>query len=179
MVKPWFIAVEKFSPESDESWTNYIEWSGLNQLKEVVSLDDGLCPEIIKELSDEDWQHNVDEDYVCFFFRDLDYLLQKVADYSNINVLATIRDPKVDCKDCFQDKRFEFIGYDLVEVHGGISALTNCGGFEKAFRNEELSELGLISSFPRAREIQQMLKKHYPEEHHAKCDVWAIWKMKD
>ncbi|MDH4241116.1 MAG: hypothetical protein OEW48_16275 [Phycisphaerae bacterium] len=179
MVKPWFIAVEKFGPESGETWRKYIEYSGLNQLKEVVSLDDGLCPEVIKELSDQDWQHNVAEDYVCFYFRDLDYLLQKVADYSNINILATISDPKVDCKDLFQDERFEFVGYDLVEVHGGTSALTNCGGFKKAFENVELSEVGLISSLKRAREIQHMLKQHYPEEHHANCDVWAIWKMKD
>jgi hypothetical protein len=138
-----------------------------------------LCPEVIKELSDEDWQHNVAEDYVYFYFRDLGYLLQKVADYSNINVLATMRDPKVDCKDLFQDKRFGFVGYDLVETRGGTSALTSCGGFEKAFENEELSQMGLISSLERAREIQQLLKKHYPEDHHANCDVWAIWKMKD
>lgn len=179
MINPWFIAVEKFGPEYGESWQKYIEFSGLTQLKEVVSLDDILCPEIVKELSDEDWWHNAQEDYVCFFFRDLDYLLKKVANYLNINILATIREPKIDCKDCFQDKRFEFIGYDLIEVNGSTSALTNCGGFENAFKNDELSEVGLISSLKRAREVQQLMWKHYPENPHANCDIWAIWKMKE
>jgi hypothetical protein len=179
MVKPWFIAVEKFGPGSGETWRKYIEYSGLNQLKEIVSFDNCLCPNVIEELTAEDWEHNVEGDWVLFFFRDLEYLLKRVDKCSNFNILAAIRNPSDDCRDWFADESFDFVGYDVVDVCADISALTDCGGFEKAFENKELSEMGLISSLERAREVQQLLKKHYPEEHHAKCDVWAIWKMKD
>jgi len=179
MVKPWFIAVERFGPESEESWNNYIKWSGLTQLKEVISLDGILCPAIIKELSSDDWLHNAKEDNEFFFFQDLEYLLKRVANYSNINILAVIKNPCEDCKNLYEDEHFEFIGYDLRELHGNISALTNCGGFEKAFKNEELSKEGIIPSFRRVQDVQKLLREFYPEEHHANCDIWAIWKMKE
>jgi hypothetical protein len=174
----WFIAVRKFGPQSGESWQGFVEWSGLTQLKEVITLDGSLCPCVIEELTADDWRANVDQDWVCFFFRDLEYLLKRVAGCAGINIIAAIRNPTVDSRDRFGDGRFEFSGYDLVEVRGDISALTNCGGFEKAFRNDELTELGLISSFERACEIRQNLRECYPDEHHARCDIWALWRMK-
>ncbi len=36
---PWFIATEQFTPECGKRWDDYIRWSGLTQLEEVVSLD--------------------------------------------------------------------------------------------------------------------------------------------
>jgi len=178
MVKPWFKAVKKFSPQSGESWRKFIDFSGLNQLTELISFDICLCPDAIEELTDEDWKYNVDEDYVCFFFRDLEYLLKRVASRSDINILAAVRNPGEDCRDCFEDDRFEFMGYDVVDTCANISALTDHGGFKKAFRNEELSEVGLTPSFERAYEIQHLLRKLYPKDPHSNCDVWAIWKMK-
>ncbi len=96
---PWYIAVEPFDPRDGEKWTNYISWSGLAQLVEVVSLDSSLCPCIIKELQEEDWKHNVHEDYVIDFFLDLDYLLHRVADLGPANILAGVRDPSEECRD--------------------------------------------------------------------------------
>ena len=174
----WFIAVQKFGPQSGESWRKFIEWSRLTQLTNLVSFDNCLCPCVIEELTAEDWEANVDQDYVCFFFRDLDYLLKRIIGRTDVNILAAIRNPTEDSKDWFQDERFEFMGYDVVDIYGDISALTNCGGFEKAFRNDELSNVGLVSCFERAYEIKQLLRKCYSEEHHTECDVWAIWKMK-
>ena len=26
--------------------------------------------------------------------------------------------------------------------------------------------------------VQKLLRAEYPDEHHANCDVWAIWQMK-
>ncbi len=59
MANPWYVAVEKFGPEAGSSWVNYLQWSQLLQLKELVTLDNILCPDIIKELTAEEWQHNV------------------------------------------------------------------------------------------------------------------------
>ena len=41
---------------------------------------------------------------------------------------------------------FEFVGYDLVDIQSTASALTNCGGFQEVFSNNELSEKGLLKS---------------------------------
>jgi hypothetical protein len=56
------------------------------------------------------------------------------------------------------------------------SALTNCGGFPKAFANSELSRWGLLPTLGRAREVQRALRKNYPSEHHADCNVWALYR---
>jgi hypothetical protein len=175
----WFAAVEPFGPQCGESWDKYVEFSHLTQLREVVSLDDSLCPCVIKELTDEDWEFNVAQDYVCFYFRDLDYLIKRIGRSGIVNILPVVRDPQGECKDYLRDERFEFMGYDLIEVNGGTSALTNCGGFDRAFRSEELSGAGLITSFERAHEVQRLLRENYPAEPHANCDLWAIWKMKE
>ena len=71
---------------------------------------------------------------------------------------------------------FEFIGYDLVDKDSSISALTNCGGFPKAFSNGELSEKGLFRTHERSREVQEALRQQYPTEHHADCHLWAIFR---
>lgn len=49
------------------------------------------------------------------------------------------------------DKRFKFYGYDLLEDFTSISALTNCGGFDKAFLPKDISEYGLIIDFKKQR----------------------------
>jgi len=71
---------------------------------------------------------------------------------------------------------FRFEGYDLADVDGSTSALTNCGGFPLAFSNDELTSHGLLPSLERASEAQQALAAHYPEEHHADCSVWALFR---
>ena len=178
VVQPWYRAVEPFDSASGERWDRYVEWSGLNQLKELVSFDGCLCPCAVKEMEARDWDYSVQEDCVLFFLTDLDYLLRRIAGLGPVNILAAVRNPESECRNAFGDARFEFSGYDIVDVNADISALTNCGGFPEAFRNEELSEVGLISEFDRAIDIRRSLREHYPDEPHAECDVWALWKMR-
>ena len=130
----------------------------------------------------EDWSHNVHEDFATNFFRNLEYLLERVSQIRPVNVLAAVRNLPYECRDAFRDPRFEFKGYDLVEIdlNVGTSALTNGGGyFSKAFRSDELNDAELITAFDRADEINYLLKVHYPYELHAQCHVWALWKMKN
>jgi hypothetical protein len=171
-----FVAKRPFDPSVGESWNRYVAWSGLSQLSEVVSLDTMLCPTVPEELTPMDWDHNVHADYLVFFFHSLDYLRSRVAGDGRLNILAVLQNPTPDDVASMRLPGFAFAGFDLVDVHGDISALTNCGGFEGAFLNAELSELGLLTDPSRAQQVQTALRVQYPEEHHAQCHIWAIWR---
>jgi hypothetical protein len=173
---PWFIATKRFD-QSDSGWGKYIAWSGLEQLEEVVSLDSSLCPTVLPDVKAEYWNHIVNEDFTLHFFTDLDYLRGETADIYRKNLLCVFRNPPVH--PCSQiPEGFEFIGYDLLDKDSSTSALTNCGGFPKVFSNSELSEKGLFRTHERCRQVQDALRQRYPNEHHADCHLWAIFRCK-
>ena len=174
-----YSAVQRFDAACGDKWTKFIEWCGLTQLREVISLDCILCPSVIvfDELTAEDWQHNVNENFKCHLFHDLEYPLGKVAGTDRVNVLALMQNPTEHEVRSFSDARFTFRGFDLVELQTGISALVNCGGFDKAFSRTDLSDCGLLIDHAKALSVQKLLRAEYPDEHHANCDVWAIWQM--
>jgi hypothetical protein len=132
---PWFIATEQFTPERGERWDGYIRWSGLTQLHEVVSLDGMLCPPLLGGnggVKDDYWPHIVKEDFMLDFFVAYEFLKQEVAGIQRkLNVLCVFRNPEAQPVPPSPD--FEFLGYDLVDVHGFNSALTNYGGFPDVF----------------------------------------------
>jgi hypothetical protein len=172
-----YSAMKRFDPARREDWQKFIVWSRLTQLLEVISLDEILCPFAFDEISDEDWRYNVHEDFKTHFFHDLDYVLKKVAGNEQLNVLALMENPTENEVRTFGDSRFDFRGFDLVDHVGGISALINCGGFPKAFAPTELSNCGLLTEYENARKVQKLLRSEYPNEPHAECNMWAIWKM--
>ncbi len=173
-----YIANERFDP-TDERWQGYIEWSGLTHLKEVISLDWMLCGDLPDDFpQDEDWEHFYAGKPGLPLFTNLDHLLGRLPAGDQINVLAVIEEPKFDYMDEFDDPRFEFEGFDLIDVESNISAIANCGGFEGAFVNEDLSEVGLIADLARATEIRQRLPELYPDHGHQYCHIWAIWRMR-
>ena len=173
-----YSAVQRFDSACGDKWINFIAWSGLPQLREVVSTDIMLCPTVFRELADEDWQHNVQEDFKITLFHDLDYVLSKVVGDVRVNVLALMQNQSDDEVHSFSDHRFVFRGFDLVELQTGISALVNCGGFDKAFVRADLSDCGLLMDHAKTLSVQKLLRAEYPDEHHADCDLWAIWQMK-
>jgi hypothetical protein len=174
-----FSAVKRFDHGCGEAWRKFIAWSGLTQLPEVISLDVMLCPTVFQNLTAEDWEYNVQEDFKTSFFHDLDYVLRKVAGDKQVNVLALLQNPTDADVNTFNDLRFRFRGFDLVESEtGGVSALVNCGGFDKAFSPTDLSDCGLLTDHRKALIVQKLLKAEYLDEHHADCDVWAIWQLK-
>ena len=138
-------------------------------------MDGVLCPNFFQELSEEDWRHNVHEDFKTDLFVDLDYVVARTQSSVGLNVLAVIENPTADEITNFHHPHFVFRGFDLLEKHGGgVSVLLNCGGFDKAFAGAELSACGLLTNHARALEVQQLLHAEYPDEHHADCDVWAV-----
>lgn len=172
-----YTAVEPFNPACGESWRKFIQWSGLTHLREVISLDTLLCGSALGDLIDEDWEHNVQEDYKIDLFHDLDHVLDRLPGDGRANVLALMQNPTVVEVRSFKDPRLEFRGFDLVELPTRISALVNCGGFDKAFAPSDLSDCGLITDYARATSVRNRLRAEYPDESHADCDVWAIWQM--
>lgn len=158
-------------PGEGKGWEDYVQWAKIPGLVEVVSLDTMLCPPLITEFVDEDWSHNVAEDFRLNYFYHLDYLLGRVANHSRRNILGLYRNPETHIAEPPGPGPFVFTGCDLIEEQTQISALTNCGGFPKAFSNEELNCHGLDQDFDRAMEIKQALVREYPEEAHAKCEL--------
>jgi hypothetical protein len=175
----WFTAREKFGPSDGDAWEKYIQWAKLPQLREVISLDTALCPSLFKELTEEDWDYNIHQDHRISYFRDLDYVVNRVSDQGDsVNILAVTFEPKSNPTMAFNDERFLFYGYDLIdEGSDDISALTNCGGFDKAFSSSDVSSVGLLEDYAFAKEVQKRLLQHYPKEPHADCALWAIWRL--
>jgi hypothetical protein len=102
-------------------------------------------------------------------------LMKQVAGIEVKNVLCVIRNPTHPPLP--PPGAFEFLGYDLVDRECTVSALTNCGGFADIFSNSELSGCGLLSGFERAVEVQQLLRSSYPNDRHANCHLWAIFRL--
>ena len=175
-VAPVYVARRRFGPDAGDRWTRYVAWSRLTQLRELVSLDAMLCPAVPEELVAEDWQHNVHADYQITHFRSLEYLRRRIAGVPGLNLLAILREPSAGDLTQVSLPDFTFAGFDVVDVHGDVSALTNCGGFDDVFAPEELNPLGLLTERARAGAVRRGLRSAYPEQHHAVCDVWALWR---
>ena len=110
------------------------------------------------------------------FFTDLDYLRSETATIRRKNLLCVFRNPNSHTSSSEALDGFEFIGYDLLDREMGASALTNCGGCSKAFSNSEISEKGPLSTFERAKAVQDVLVREYPGERHANCHLWSIFR---
>ena len=175
---PWFIATEPFDPKCGDKWNEYIAWSRLTQLEEVVSLDGMLCPTVLPEIKEEYWPHIVNENFMLDFFVDYDFLKEQVAEIDKKNVLCVFRNP-IERPHAPGFAKFQFLGYDLVDQQCTASALTNCGGFPEVFDNSELSPVGLLTNLERASEVQRCLRSLYPDHPHAQCNVWAIFRLAD
>jgi hypothetical protein len=171
---PWFIASEKFDKAHD-GWAKFIEWSRLEQPDEVVSVDPALCPTLLPEIKADYWPRIVNDDFMLDFFTDANYLRSLVAEIQRKNFLCVVRNPSTRPVAAVPEG-FDFLGYDLADIQGSTSALTNCGGFPHVFSNSELSAKGLLSSFVRAKQVQDDLRRLYPEEIHADCHLWAIFR---
>jgi hypothetical protein len=171
---PWFIALKTFGPADGAKWVDYVKWSGLHQLEELISLDTILCPTLLPDIRADYWPHIVNEDYHLHFFTDLAFLRRHVSAIDGGRILCVYRNPASPPVLSPQLSGFRLIGYDLVDEKGDVSALSNCGGWPGILDNSELSSKGLIESHARAVQLKELLARHHPEEPHARCNVWAV-----
>jgi len=176
-MKPAFIATKAFGPWDGEKWMDYVSWSGLTQLEELVSLDSMMCPLLLQEIKDTYWPHIVNEDFMTDYFVDVDFLIAETTGFERKNILCVFRNPTSDPVAPTDKQPFKLLGFDLVDTLGSASALSNCGGFPDVFSNDELSRHGLIVSRERAFGVQAQLRSHHPREAHAHCHVWAIFRL--
>jgi hypothetical protein len=90
---PWFIATQPFTPEDGDRWRDYTNWSGLMQLRELVSLDGIRCPTLLPEIQPDYWPHIVQEDFMLHYCLDFDFLMSQVAAIERKNILCVYRNP--------------------------------------------------------------------------------------
>jgi hypothetical protein len=185
-MKVYYTATAKFNPATqrtyqgqDMNWPGYIAWSQLRHLKEVITLDSILGQQVVERDNQLDAEYLDWEDFIPNLYISLDYLLSKLQtrDPSSYNLLAVTKEPTAPCE-TIPIAGFDFIGYDLLDIYGDVSALTNCGGFDNAFLPIDLNEYGLLSTYEKAYLIKEELIKNNPDESHANCYVWAIWRIK-
>lgn len=175
----WFTSRNLFDRELNPSaWDKYVEWARLDQVIELVSLD-GILNDLVFEPNFESEHNEViyNQNPVTQFFKAIDYVNKKSKHLDYFNLLAVVMEPNEHKADQLE-RDFEFIGYDLIETDGDISALVNCGGFDETFKPKELNFYGLISDYNRAKEIQIELPKNNPKEHHADCHLFEVWRHK-
>jgi hypothetical protein len=171
--------VERFDPTSGEAWSKYVEWSKLSHLKEVVGLDTMLCRVVVSFDTEEDWRHASHPDFLDAVFDDLPYAGNRLPaglDPTRLQVIALQREPADERVRDLGPQGFEFCGFDLVEEATCTSALNSCGGFDDVFSAQDLNERGLVSDLAAARDIRRRLRAAHPEEAHADCALWALWR---
>ena len=175
----WYSARNIFN-KANNGWKNYIDFSGLTQTEEIVSLDCILNDPVFAfdSNSEKDWELVLLTPDNCHFtdcYSNLDYVLAKTKDKKEFSLLAVCFQPTSSC-DNFVVDNFTFIGYDLLDQSHGNSALTNCGGAPDVFANTELNKYGLIDNFERAKIIQAELFASNPDEYHWDTNLWAVWR---
>jgi hypothetical protein len=171
---PLYIATERFTPSRGQEWTRYVAWSGLDQLTEVVSLDSLLCPPVVSGDHRRRLGAHRERGLHARLIHDLDYLVGRAGDLRERNLLCVFRNPAAEPVAPAGDVRFTFEGYDLVDVYGGQSVLTNCGGFPEVRQHRAL-EHGLLRSSNGQARCRRALAERYRARARA-LHVWAIFR---
>jgi hypothetical protein len=173
-VTDWlYTARERFTPANTGRWADYVAWIGFTHIEELVTLDHILCAELIDELTDADWLHNVHADFRIKWFRDVDYLRQRFPwRIGRDQILAMIEKPIAEYP---PPPGFTACGFDIVDGYDSISVLTNCGRFPGIIDPTAINNWGLLSSLATANAIAERIRTEFPEEPHCSaCRVWQV-----
>jgi hypothetical protein len=175
--QPLFIAVERFTPHN-EGWASYVKWIELPQLTDLITLDPALCRPLIQERIDADWDFVGPGPIDRGFFTSLKYVRSRAS--GDGQIFCVFQNPDRFPNLPPEAADFIYVGCDLIDSMGDTSSLTNCGGsFPSVFLQAELSENGLLTSFERARDVQRELPEREPEEPHAYCDLFVVFRGPD
>ncbi len=83
------------------SWNEYIKWSKLDHLTELISLDEMLNPSLIECSFDneEDWNSiHLFENSVTGYATNLDFVMKNLNTKEKYNLLTIVIEPEVDCQ---------------------------------------------------------------------------------
>lgn len=165
-MKPIYYKAERFFPTAQ-----YETHSKIIGREEIVSYDMILCKVV----------GGPDLDSATGYFGEVEdwRLLLKVPIKSDEQIIAYYKNPTESYEKHVLDSCFEFCGYDLSEEMTGISVITNCSGiFDKAVPYGELNKFGLLDDYNTAFYILSLMEKFYPDESHANCEVYELWRSK-
>jgi hypothetical protein len=168
-----YTARERFTPATADGWANYVAWIGFSHIQELVSLDNTLCADLIRELAYADWSHNVQADYRITWFHDVDYLRQRFPWRAGRDqIIAMIEQPLVEQP---QPLGFTACGFDILDSYDSISVLTNCGPLPGIIDPNAVNIWGLIPSLTTVNAIAERIRTEFPEEPHCgDCRVWQV-----
>jgi len=170
----WLYTIrERFTPEPREGWRSYVSFSGFTHIAELVTLDSMMCPDLVTELRDEDWNFNVQEDYRTELFRDPDYLMARQPFDQSVHQLLGV----VESPNGHETLPTGFIqcGFDIMDSYFGNSTLTNCGPIPEAFMPSDVNNFGLLPDCGKAIAVRDTMRKLQPDDSHlGDCDVWLI-----
>jgi hypothetical protein len=170
--------VERFTP-SDAAWRFWVGWSGLTDVVEVVGLDSSLCPPVERPSASDSYDRRVFIEFIDDCFDDPDYAVARLSgvfDPAGHQVLALAREPRRGEVQGVALPGFRFAGFELCDEPSPTSALTNVGGLDAVLRPGDRNTLGLVSDWDRAAAIRDELAVTYPDEPHADCTLWAVWR---
>lgn len=173
-------AYDQYYDQDGMSWDKYLQWSKLSHLTELISLDASLNEVLVQPDHDniDDWKFIVvDDEFETGFFTSLDYVLLKISAGNRFNLLTVVKEPEEICES-IDITDFDFIGYDLLDKDYNVSALSNCGGFDETFLPKDINQYGLIDRYEKAFDIRKRVSENNPDEHHADCNVIAVWRHK-
>ncbi len=177
----YYTALKPFGPTTGDgtAWKKYIQWARLPQLTELISLDGILNAPVFEPNfnSDKVWSFILTNGQnLTSFFTSKEYVLEHVNKNEHFNFMAVIQEPLLE--KAALESEFDFVGYDLIDKTVEISALVNCGGFDETFLPSDLNEFGLISDYYEAKRIQNMLPQNNPNDPHADCYLYEVWRHK-
>ncbi len=125
---------------------------GNSQIEEIVSIDCGLFPHFERR------KYN-----------------KRTLLKENEQILAVLKINKG--KEIPIIDGYEFCGFDLAEEDTKVSTLTNCYDIlDGIYPYEKLNQYGLLDNIEDAEMIQEQLPINDPDEPHAYCDIYAIWR---
>ena len=169
----FYTAHRRLSKTTGGDFIQVVEWLGFHQIDELVSADTLICPNLVIELTNEDWNHNVHADNRVFWFYDLLYLAQRIHfDPAIHNILSLVKEPSEPVPVAAS---FELCGYDILDSDNSISVLTNCGGFPEIFSPAIVNRYALLNYRATADDIANRLRTTYADDDHCRdCRVWSV-----
>ena len=168
-----YTARKRFAPGLSAGWDGYIEFSEFRHIEELISIDSLLCPDLITEIKNDDWAHNIHQDFRLTYFRDLDYLLKRTSSCQcEYQILALLENPTESAP---HPSGFIAAGFDIVDDCSGNSALTNCGPMPEIFSPADVNCYGLVAQLDYARVICAKMRSAFPDDPHlGDCGIWQV-----
>ncbi|HSI79004.1 MAG TPA: hypothetical protein VK957_24125 [Lunatimonas sp.] len=163
-------------PKEGLTWEEFKVWNGFVQVKELLSLDQFLNPELnTSKMGNNDAFSYLEQGKRTGLFTSLEYVKDNIGDGENCNLLAVIKEPGESCDELILDG-FEFAGYDLLDTEFGYSALSNLGSVLGPVTAKDLNEYGLIQHFSAVSALQAKICVDYRGLRQAETYIMAIWR---